>query len=171
MKYISVYAYEIGKAFKNLNGNIIGRCKKYGVGKLMGTRIYVHKNYASLIIEKEILVKAIKILPKNFKYNCISYDFKIPHKVRFDEALDFDTAREPTPGKMITVDIKNNQYSISRTNQIWHHKWLWVKNDYTEFNVQESYDWSKTWTAKIKDISGIGSKSIWNEKLKKVGLN
>ena len=71
---------------------------------------------------------------------------------------------------MITIDLKNNSYTMSKTNQIWHHKWMWVKNDYKGFDVQESYEWSKLWTSKIKDTSGIGSIPIWNKKLKDVGL-
>ena len=109
-------------------------------------------------------------MPKGFTYNCISFDFKTPDKVRFDEAPDFDSAREPIPGKMITVDITNNTCTVSKSNQIWHHKWTWVKNDYKGFDVEKSYNWSKLWTSKISDVSGIGSMKVWNRKLQEVGL-
>lgn len=159
----------VGSSFKNKKGSVIGR-SKFGVGKMMGHRIYVHKNYASTVIPSDILEKAKELLPKDFQYNCVSYDFTKKNQVRFDEAPDFDSAREPIPGKMITVDLDSNTCKASKSNQIWHHKWEWVSNDYKAFNVQKSYEWSKEWTSKLDDISGIGSKKVWDEKLKAVGL-
>ena len=76
------------------------------------------------------------------------YYTKSPNQIRFDTAEDFDTAREPSPGKMFLVDIDNETVNERFSNQIWHHKWLFVKDDYKGFDVMQSYEWSKKMVAK-----------------------
>lgn len=159
----------VGKPFKNANGSTISR-SKYGVGKQVGNQIYVHKEYASDVVPADLVAKAEALLPEGFEYNTLMYDTKKPGVLRFDQAPDFDTAREPIPGDMVTVNAETGEVKRSHSDQIWHHKWEWVKNDYMGFNVKESYDWSKKWTAKISDIKGIGSRRVWEEKLEKAGL-
>lgn len=139
-----------------------------GVGKKMGSKIYVHKNYADLIVPKHILNKAKSILGDDFKYNAIMYNISTPNIVRFDEVPGFDTEQEPTIGKMITIDVDNNIIKTSYTPQIWHHKWLWVKDDYKGFDVLESYNWSKKWLEKITSPSGYIDK--WEAELKEKDL-
>ena len=159
----------VGKPFKNANGSTISR-SKYGVGKQVGNQIYVHREYASDVIPAGLIEKAEALLPEGFEYNTLMYDTKRPEVLRFDQAPDFDTAREPIPGDMVTVNTETGEVKRSHSDQIWHHKWEWVKNDYMGFNVKESYDWSKKWTSKIKDVNGIGSRRVWEEKLSKAGL-
>ena len=133
---------------KTLKGSVIKRSSKYGVGKEIGGQIYFHKNYVDDIcpnlyeLAKDILEEEYP----DFKYNCLMYDKKKPDTLRFDEAPDFDSAREPMPG----------------------HKWLWVKDDYKGFDVEESYEWSKKWLEKISSPSGYIDK--WKAELKDAGL-
>ena len=154
---------------KTLNGSVIKR-SRYGVGKDIGGQIYLHKNYATDVIPADVWEKALSIVPKDFAYNTVMYDSKKPNEVRFDEAPDFDTAREPHPGQMLKVNVTDGTATPAKGNgnMIWHHKWLWVKNDYTGFDVEESYNWSKRWLEKISNPSG--SLRVWNEALEKNGL-
>ncbi len=153
---------------------------KDSVGKDMMGKIYFHKNYAYDIIDKDIYDKALSILKDNFPnftFNCLCYNPKEPNIVRFDEAPDFDTSREPIPGDMIQVNIDDGSCKKSHSNQIWHHKWMWVKDDYSGFDVKASRDWSNKWVDILtKDddwsyyVKRIGHKKYWNELLKKYNL-
>lgn len=155
---------------KTLKGSIIKRSSKYGVGKEIGGQIYFHKNYVDDIcpnlyeLAKDILEEEYP----DFKYNCLMYDKKKPDTLRFDEAPDFDSAREPMPGNMLSVDTSTGKIIKRYSPQIWHHKWLWVKDDYKGFDVEESYEWSKKWLEKISSPSGYIDK--WKAELKDAGL-
>lgn len=155
---------------KTLKGSIIKRSNKYGVGKEIGGQIYFHKNYVGRICPElyDIAVKMLKQGYPDFEFNCLMYDKKKPNVLRFDSALDFDTAREPSPGQMISVDTSTRTLTKLSSKQIWHHKWLWVMDDYKGFDVQASYEWSKTWLEKISHPSGYPEK--WKAELKSVGL-
>lgn len=148
---------------------------KFDVGKQMGSKIYMHKDYALEIIPTDVWNDAQDILHNyepSFEFNCVCYDLKNPNIIRFDEALNFNTAREPQVGTMIIVGTAlrgEKSYKIFQSNMCWHHKWLWVLPDYQGFNVQESYDWSKLWLSKLEEPAN-GSRPIWNKQLAKYGL-
>lgn len=155
-------------------GSIIRRFKN-NVGKKVGNALYVHKLYADEVIPKNILQRAEHILTRsnpNFAYNSIMFD---PQRgiIRFDEAPDFDTASEPTVGNYITVFLNRGNTSPPQkghSDSIWHHKWLWVKDDYTGFDVNKSKEWSRQWLSKLNEPSK-GSKLHWQSQLKNVGLS
>lgn len=142
------------------------RSKKYGVGKKIGGKIYIHYKYADKVIAMKDLYDAIMLLPSDFRYNCIMVDTRKPHVIRFDEAPDFDVAREPHPGNFIEVDIYNESIRRGHSDMIWHHKWMWVDDDYDGFDINESYEWSKRWTQVITHPSG--SKKVWEEQIKSI---
>lgn len=142
------------------------RSKKYRVGKEIGGKIYVHYKYANKVIAMKDLYDAIMLLPSDFRYNCIMVERKKPYVIRFDEAPDFDTAREPHPGDFIEVNIDTKEIRRGHSDMIWHHKWMWVDDDYDGFDVNESYEWSKQWTKVITHPSG--SKRIWEEQIKSI---
>ena len=97
-----------------------------------------------------------------FEYTCLKYD--PPSGVlRFDEAPDFDTAREPTVGKMLTI-CSVGEATQSKSSAIWHHKWMWVLDDYSGFDVGESYAWSKKWIGVLTEAAK-GSLKSWAEQL------
>jgi hypothetical protein len=120
----------------------------------------------SEIVPEKILQNALKWIPKGLQYNTIAYNRKL-QTVRFDEALNFDSAREPWAGGFLKV-FPNGPITVGHTEAIWHHKWLWVKDDYKGFNVQESYEWSKLWLSKLTAPSG--SLRVWQQQLAEVGL-
>ena len=149
-----------------VGNTVYQRSKKYGVGKEIGGKVYVHKNYADRVIDKKDLVIAISLLPKDFNYNCIMVDRNKPYVIRFDEAPDFDVASEPVVGDFIEVDINSYLIRKGHNDFIWHHKWMWVDDDYEGFDVDESYQWSKKWTSFITHPSG--SKRVWGQQIKNI---
>jgi hypothetical protein len=161
----------IPESHKTRRGSVIKRHKDV-VGKQVGKQLYVHKNYAAEVVPNDILKKAIAILAKklpNFQYNCIMWDAARPI-IRFDQAPDFDTAREPHVGDFVVVDPRNPDFvSQGHSNSIWHHKWLWVMDDYRGFDVAQSKAWSDLWLSKLGEPAK-GTDFSWNAQLSKVGL-
>ncbi len=141
------------------------RSKKYGVGKEIGGKIYVHKNYFHLIISPDTFLDAVNQLPYGFIFNCMVIDKK-KNTIRFDEAPDFDTAREPHPGNFIEVNLVTKEIRQGHSNMIWHHKWMWVMDDYSGFDVEASYQWSKFWTQRVQHPSG--SERIWKQQIEDI---
>ena len=135
----------------------------------MGNDIYFHKDYIN-DMPKEVqaaYINSINKLPENFNFKTIKYNDK-DKSIRFDEAPNFDTAREPIPGNTITVKKDGSVGEPRNVTQILHHKWQWVKDDYPGFNVKEEYNWSKDWLE--KGVKATGSRRIWEENLKKAKL-
>lgn len=158
-------------AYKTLRGSTVKRYKNL-VGKKVGHQLYVHTDYAHEVIPSDVLKRAEAVLAKNapdFKHNCVMWDSSRPI-VRFDQAPDFDTAREPHVGEFVIVDPRNpNLVNKGRSNAIWHHKWMWVKDNYQGFDVDKSKEWSTIWLAKLGEPAK-GTDASWNVQLQKVGL-
>lgn len=164
--------YMVGHELRTLNGSKICRCSKYGVGKLIGGDIYFHKDYVKDIIPSDIWESALYILSTNygsFSYNCIRYSPNL-QRISFQASLDFDTAREPMVGNYITIDIPNERIISGSSRYIWHHKWLWVKNDYPGFDVAESWRWSKYWLSVLNEKSDGNGIDRWNAQLDRFDL-
>lgn len=161
---------EMPDTYKTLKGSVVKR-SKYGVGKQMGSQVYLHKDYVSDVIPKKVWENALKVLSdadSDFEYNCVMYDTKTGN-VRFDEAPDFDESREPIVGDTITVKpdgtVKNGH-----SNYIWHHKWLWVKNDYQGFDVNQSKAWSNKWLGTLTETADGNGIERWNAQLDRFNL-
>lgn len=149
---------------KTQKGSLIKRSPKYGVGKQMGQFVYLHKNYEDQLPNIESFKK---ILVKNyptFEYNIVKYS---PNVTSFIYSPDFDTANEPLVEKFVTVKI-DGSHRMGRSNTIYHHKWLFVDDNYDGFDVGDSVQRSKDWL-QIPDInfSKIGqSREYWLEFLR-----
>jgi hypothetical protein len=83
---------------------------------------------------------------------------------------DFDSADEPTAGEYCRVNLPGKGCgsqpvvtAIRRTSNIWHHKWLWVTDDYEGFDVEASFQRSQVWLA-LDDVemSRIGNPKYWS---------
>ena len=173
---------KVGSALRTLNGTLIKRYRD-SVGKNVGGQVYLHRAYATDVIPQDVLTSAEEILQRehpDFGYVCVMYDRK-NGTVRFDEAPDFDTAREPIPGNYVIVDPSTGKTKTGYSDYIWHHKWMWVKNDYKGFDVAESWNWSKAWLSVLRDTgdkvanrgvangSGHGTAN-WDRQLEYFGL-
>ena len=158
-------------------GTYIQRCKRYGVGKEIGTRLYLHRNYARCVLPEKEYFKICRIA--DITFNCMMIWFHDSgmnvRGVRLDKAPNFDTEREPSP--VLSQDIEYSKVTLmlhrkgrpKKNPMIWHHKWLWVMDDYEGFDIEESWRWSNIWTKRIRGTAK-GSAKTWKEQLEEVGL-
>lgn len=163
---------KVGSPLKTYKGSVIKRSNKYGVGKEIGGSIYVAYEYADRVIPANILDKSLEILESSypdFEFNCVRYDPKLS-QVSFQECPNFDTAREPKVGDFVTVNYENESCKTGHSEYIFHHKWLWVMNDYTGFDVAKSWNWSKEWLSTLQETSDGNGIQRWNAQLTRYGL-
>ena len=104
-----------------------------GVGKDIGGSIYLHKMYSDTLPNQQGLQEAIEQLPAGCEYNVIKA--AKDGSYTFFNSPDFDTADEPTAGPFVRIAPRNGK-TLGQTANIWHHKWLWVKDDYPGFDVE-----------------------------------
>ena len=76
------------KPLKTLKGSRIGY-SRFGVGKQVGSKIYIHINSRFGIIPGDVWDKAVKIMIDKYGFSpalfyTLCYDLKKPHIVRFD---------------------------------------------------------------------------------------
>jgi poly(A) polymerase len=160
---------KLKEVIKTLKGTQIKRFQNK-VGKQVGPQLYVHRKYAAEIVPNDLLKFAATVLKNNkpsFQFNSIMWN-KENNVVRFDEAPDFDSAREPHVGRYIAV-FPDGTTREGSSNNIWHHKWLWVKDDYNGFDVDKSKDWSNLWASKLGKVAK-GTDSSFQDQLKNIGL-
>jgi hypothetical protein len=149
------------KVLRTLKGSKIERYRGV-VGKRMGFWVYVHRDYVSkLPLELKVRVRMARELAEGFEYNClkISTDSNV---VVFMHSQDFDTAAEPVAGKWCRVDMDDLTVKHGDTGNIWHHKWLWVMDDYAGFDVDAAFLRSQVWLA-LDDVemARIGNPKYW----------
>jgi hypothetical protein len=150
-----------------LRGSVVGRYRS-SVGKCVGGDVYVHRKYMREVIPEVLLKRAVGNLPSGARYNAVVYNARTG-VVRFDEAPDFDEAREPHAGRFVKV-YPSGCCLEGSTESIWHHKWLWVKDGYKGFDVRESWEWSRLWLGRL-DGPACGWAGVWKEQLRKAGLS
>lgn len=141
------------------------RSKKYGVGKYIGGAVYVHRDYADSL-PNDVLQLA-SLLPVGLRFVVIKYN-EINGNVSFIESADFDTADEPEVGDVATVSPEGSVRLRKRLSDpyIYHHKWLFVSDDYVGFDVERSKLRSILWTAfPAIDRRRIGRKSYWEKEV------
>lgn len=162
----------IMEPLKTLKGSKIWY-SRFGVGKRVGSKIYMHINSRFNIIPGVIWNKAVKILEDNdlspSMFYTLCYDFHKPFVVRFDTCDGFLTEREPVVGDMVYVDTDSGDVWSKYNPQIYHHKWLWVPEGFLGFDVKESYEWSKHWLSKIPVVAS-GYPHKWKEQLERYNL-
>ena len=156
---------------KTLKGSRIGY-SRFGIGKQIGSKIYVVYGAHHGIIPKDVWDKAMHILLQKLSpnwFNTVCYDFKKSHIVRFDVCDGFLTEREPVVGQMVFVDTELGEVWNKYNSQVYHHKWLWVPEDYEGFDVHASYEWSKHWLSLLPEVAS-GYPHKWEEQLKKYNI-
>ncbi len=139
------------------------------VGKRMGSAVYVHRDYEGRVVPEDLLAKARAVLQREHpemaeRYNAVKYDRK-KRSVTFQHSPDFDEADEPTVGDSVRVRGNGAKFTRRREDpQIWHHKWMWVDDDYPGFDVEAAKQRSATWRSHIKpgESSRIGRRSYWD---------
>ncbi|MGO8748289.1 MAG: hypothetical protein ACLQNE_20135 [Thermoguttaceae bacterium] len=137
------------------------RSKRYGVGKEIGGAVYVHRRYEHVF--GAAVEEARRHLPPDFSYTVVK--LKLANRLfSFVTVADFDTAPEPTIGIVIVVSADGccRRMQAPKNPFIYHHKWLFVADNYDGFDVEESKARSRAWMA-LADIdrTRIGKKSYW----------
>jgi hypothetical protein len=139
------------------------RSKRFGVGKEIGGAFYVHRRYEDQLDQPVAETKAH--LPPDFDYQIVKYSQRTG-TVSFVQSDDFDTASEPTVGDILIVspDGQLRPRRQPADPEIYHHKWLFVANDYEGFDVEASKQRSLKWLS-LEDVdrSRIGKKSYWQQ--------
>jgi hypothetical protein len=157
---------------KTLHGTEIKRYKNF-CGKQMGPNIHFYRDYWFYIMTDNWFQNAERALENlDFelyrKANCVCWN-RATNDVRFSYSPDFNKAREPKVGRFIIINPKGEMVRQGKSDCIWHHKWLWVKDSYNGFNVEESKQWSEKWLAALPEPAK-GTRKSWNKQLKKYGL-
>lgn len=141
------------------------RCPKHGVGKRIGGAVYVHREY------EEVLGKALAAakakLPRGFDYTVVKHN-EMNGNFSFIHCPDFDTAEEPSAGDYAVVksDGTIKLRAALLDPYIYHHKWLFVAEDYNGFSIAESRKRSVAWMSLDGvDKSRIGSASYWQKEV------
>lgn len=140
------------------------------VGKRVGGQLYLHRDYLHLARPELNVATLERRCP--FPFRCVMLDAD-RDLVRLDEALDFDSAREPSPGRMLTLRGLSTgalgQATERSSSSIWHHKQLWVQDDYPGFDVDAAWRWSERWLAALTETAS-GSPKVWEQQLMASGL-
>ena len=137
------------------------------VGKRVGSCVYVHKLYEDEVIPAKILKAAKKYLScsKKFSYDCVKWDKKT-NNITFQWSPTFDYLDEPIIDMcfLVKADGTSRILPQKKDPQIWHHKWMWVKDDYSGFNVEKSKLRSELWKNKVtkEERRKIGFLSFWD---------
>lgn len=157
--------------------------------KKIGGCIYMHismrtkvdKKIKNMIADAERVFRKVIGMKDFMEVEIVKVDVK-NNKVSFIKSPDWDIAREPLVGDAYMIDLNENAPLRKRTvkitkskGQIYHHKWMFVADDYQGFDIEESKKWSEKWQSVIPAERGIksriGYKKYWDEYLKKYGLD
>jgi len=145
------------------NGTVLPRrSTRFGVGKEIGGAVYLHRDYAHLLGEP--VQRALASLPAGFDYAVVKYSLK-SGVVSFVRSPDFDPAPEPAVGDVWTVSPEGRArlWQQGADPWIYHHKWLFVAEGYSGFNVERSRERSRRWLALAGvDRPRIGRRSYWD---------
>ena len=139
------------------------RSKRFGIGKEIGGAIYLHRDYESKLGDP--LHTAKKYLPANYEYCIVKLNLKT-NAVSFICCDGFDQDDEPEIGNSvhISLDGKTRIRSKAKDPEIYHHKWMFVADDYQGFDVESGRQRSMSWI-NLEDINKrkIGKLSYWVE--------
>lgn len=147
--------------------------------KKIGGAIYIHRsNVDSLTqIQLELVWARLEQLART-DYPCNTYEvIKIKgDTVSFIECEGWDELREPIVGNAYTVKSDGSvKFTTKRKNNplIYHHKWMFVADDYDGFDVEKEKEWSKRWQSVVpKGLSAsLGYQEAWLKFLKEFGLS
>jgi len=136
------------------------------VGKKVGSCIYIHRLYEDEVVPESILEQAKESAGEVIDgYIAVRYDMRT-NAVCFQFSPDFDTADEPIVGDCVLVK-KDGSVKITKQKnnpQIWHHKWMWVKEDYPGFDYEASKKRSWLWQPHVsnEERNKIGYKDYWD---------
>lgn len=151
------------------------------IGKKMDV-FYVHKDYVDKTkIPLDLYIKAVKVLKKEdpkFEYTIVKWNPK-NNDFSFLYSPDWDESDEPyiKDSYKISEDGSISYTKPKSDPQIYHQKWQFVGDDYKGFDIEQSKERTKRYTAAIAEIakekgiptkqisSRIGYKSYWEKEV------
>jgi len=139
------------------------RSRRYGVGKEIGYAVYVHRDYEDYL--GDAVKWAKRHLPAKYDYTVVKLN-QHNDSVSFIYCPGFDTEHEPAIAGIVVVnaDGQVQRRSLPADPYIYHHKWLFVGDDYLGFDVTESKKRSHLWISLSNvDRSRIGRRSFWEQ--------
>ena len=111
------------------------------------------------------------------KNHVIRFNTKNENDISIMEVRNFNTDREPIIGNSYKVNLSSGEIKFTKEKNnpyIYHHKWMFVSDNYKGFNVEESKRWSVKWKKALpqgrKTTSSIGYLKQWNNFLNEYGL-
>jgi len=136
-------------------------------GKKVGSCTYIHHQYFPFYppLPLKNFNKAVKKLPRSFLglFTIIKYDSKTGN-ISFINSPDWTVSPEPVVGDIYTVtpkgEVKFRKFN-QNSPQIYHHKWMFVADDYKGFDVEASKKRSEAWEKLKPNKSKIGYKKYW----------
>jgi len=134
------------------------------IGKKVGGNIYVHKSLEETLMN--IFPFAEEVIKKYFDYNYNIIKVNLRKKqVTLIYSCDWDTAHEPEVTRYLIIKNGEAKEVIPKKKQIYHHKWMFVDDNYKGFDIEESKARSGWWEGKLPNVnkSKIGYKSYWTE--------
>ena len=141
--------------------SLLERSKRFGVGKEIGDAVYVHRQYEEFL--GSTVAWAKRWLPDDFPYHVVKYNQRTLN-VSFIRCSGFDSEPEPAVEAVLVVsaDGSTQRRPLPDDPYIYHHKWLFVADDYSGFDLQESKRRSSAWMS-LPDVdkSRIGRRSYW----------
>lgn len=146
--------------------------------KKIGGAIYIHRSNVDSLDQQqlELVWERLEQLAKA-DYPCNSYEvIKIKgDTVSFIECEGWDELREPIVGNAYNVKPDGSVKLTKKREknpQIYHHKWMFVAEDYDGFDIEKEKAWSERWQSVVpKGLSAsLGSKNNWEKFLRDYGL-
>lgn len=137
------------------------RSRKYGVGKEIGGAVYLHRLYVGLL--PLFAQRLWEELQDQSHFTVVKYSER-SKTVSFVETPDFDRTPEPEIGQVLTFKFSGEASRRKPLSDpyIYHHKWLFVMDDYNGFDIEESKRRSRLWLSLDGiDSRRIGKKSYW----------
>lgn len=141
------------------------RSTRFGVGKDIGGAVYVHRSYIDML--PAAANECFGFLDDETQFTVVKYAEKA-ETVSFIQSPEFDVSSEPEVGDLVTVTFGGKVTRRKRLSDpyIYHHKWLFVKDDYLGFDVNESRERSVSWLSlEGIDKKRIGRKSYWDNQV------
>lgn len=130
-------------------------------GKTVRGKTYLHRSAVSHRDDLAPLVHSAQNLAEGWDWDVARVDPQ-GMEVALIVSLDFDTAPEPTVGDMLVVNLVTTK-TVHRPERgfIYHHKHLFVPDDYRGFDLDRSRARSEAWEELGVDKSRIGRRAYW----------
>ncbi len=127
-------------------------------GRMLGTRLQAHASFIKDVVPTLVLANAKRaaeeFCPAILRIHNAFHFNLADQSLSFDYSPDFDHSDEPVLAASFTVhaDGTSQFIPIAMDPIIWPHKWLWVADNYSGFDVKQSMQRS-LWLCSLAPMS------------------